>query len=88
MISVTRHARRELKKLPSSKLDHTLAALRLITTDQRQYSLSIDIKAKGDQVVEYGGSTVLLVGENLTNELDELTFDVEDTPCWAQFGHL
>ena len=80
MIGITPRARRALKKLLSSELDHPLAALRLVTTDAGDYGLSIDIESKGDQVIEYGGSKVLLVGEKLSNELDGLTFDIEDTP--------
>jgi len=80
MLDVTERAKQELKRILSSKVDHPLAALRLISTNTGEFGLSIDIEAEGDQVVEHAGSKVLLVEDRLATKLDGVTFDVEDTP--------
>jgi len=80
MIEVTEHAKQELKKILSSKVDNPLAGLRLITSGPRgQFGFSIDVEMPGDRVVEYEGSKVLLVEDELATRLKGNTLDIEDT---------
>lgn len=80
MIAVTERAKQELKGLLSEKVDNPLAVLRLISTDQGQLGLSIDIEAPADKVVEHEGAKVLVVEPELAGSLEGVTLDVEDTP--------
>ena len=80
MIDVTERAKQELKKILSAKVDNPLAGLRLITSGPRgQFGFSIDVEMPGDQVVEYEGSKVLLVEDELATRLKGNTLDMEDT---------
>ena len=80
MIDVTERAKKELKKILSSKVDNPLAGLRLITSGPRgQFGFSIDVEMPGDRVVEYEGSKVLLVERELATRLKGHTLDIEDT---------
>ena len=80
MLNVTERAKQELKRILSSKVDHQLAALRLVATSAGEFGLSIDMEAECDQVVEHAGSKVLLVEDRLATRLEGVTFDVEHTP--------
>ena len=79
MISVTEHARQELKSILSANVDHPQACLRLTAGEQGQLGLGIDIEASGDWVAEHEGSKVLLVENGLAASLEGMTLDVEDT---------
>ena len=80
MIGVTERARHELKRVLSDNVDNPQAGLRLTTSSTGQFGLGIDIEAPGDQVVEHEGSKVLLVEQELVDQLEGVTIDVEDTP--------
>ena len=84
MITVTKGAKQELKKILSAKGDNPHAGLRLIASGPPdtpdQFGLSIDSELPGDQVVEYRGSKVLLVGRELAQWVSGRILDTEDTP--------
>ena len=80
MLDVTERARQELKKLLSANVDDPQMGLRLTTTDTGHFGLSVDTEAPDDQVVEHEGSKVLLVEQELVDQLEGVTIDVEDTP--------
>ena len=80
MIDVTERAKKELKKILSSKVDNPLAGLRLSTSGPLgQFAFSIDVEMPGDQVVEYESSKVLLAEGELATRLKGHTLDIEDT---------
>ena len=80
MLSVTERAKRTLKNLLAAKVEHPLARLRLTTGAQGQLGLGIDVQLPGDKVVEFEGTAVLLVGQELALSLAGITLDVDDTP--------
>jgi len=79
MLTVTELAKQELKKILFEKVDHPLAGIRLIKGEQPDsFGLTIDIEMPGDEVVEYDGSKVLIVGRELSEDLDGNVLDIED----------
>ena len=79
MLTVTELAKQELKKILFEKVDHPLAGIRLIKGEQPDsFGLTIDIEMPGDEVVEYDGSKVLIVGRELSEDLDGNILDIED----------
>jgi Fe-S cluster assembly iron-binding protein IscA len=84
MIEVTERAKQELKHLLTTTVDNPLAGLRLVTNEQGQIGLGVDVEMPDDKVVEHDGSKVLLVKEELANKLESLTLDVEDAPEGAR----
>jgi len=79
MIGVTEQAKAELKEILASKVDDPRACLRIQADDAGQVGLTIDIEMPGDQTVEYEGSTLLVVEEELADSLSHMDIDVEDT---------
>jgi len=78
MINVTEHARQELKKILTSRVDNWYARLRLISRGQGRLGLGIDIEMPGDEVVEHEGSGLLVVEHELAVNLQGVILDVED----------
>ncbi|MFC1966901.1 hypothetical protein ACFLWI_08205, partial [Chloroflexota bacterium] len=79
MITVTKHAKKELKRILSDNVDNWYASLRLVSNDQGGLGLGVDIRMPGDRVVVYEGSKVLLVEPELDSKLKGVTLDIEDT---------
>ena len=80
MINVTERAKQELKSLLSQKVDRPGARLRLMDRGQGNLGLGIDIELPGDQIVEYGGTKVLIVERELAAKIKRTTLDVDNTP--------
>jgi len=79
MIDVTERACQELKRILTSTVDNSYARLRLVARDQGNLGLGVDVELPGDEVVEYGGSGLLLVEHGLAASLEGVTIDVEDS---------
>ena len=79
MIEVTERARQQLKEILKANTDEPEACLRLTANEQGQLGLAIDMERQGDQVVEHEESKVLLVEKELSDKLEGITIDVEDT---------
>jgi len=79
MLKVTESANQVLKKILSAKVDMPQAVLRLTASEPDKLGLGIDIEMPGDQVVEYEGSKVLVVEQELATSLKGVTLNVEDT---------
>jgi Fe-S cluster assembly iron-binding protein IscA len=85
MVTVTERAKEELKKaLESANISEPEVGLRLAPTAPGQFGLVADGEREGDQVIEYEGSKVLLVGSELAEPLDGVTIDCQDTPEGAR----
>ena len=79
MIRVTKPALGELKRILLTKADLPQARLRLVTNDQGNLGLGVDIEMPGDRVVEHEGLRVLLVESSLAKSIKGVTLDVENT---------
>jgi hypothetical protein len=62
-----------------SKVDNSLAALRLIATEEGGYGLHIDVESPGDKAVSYKGRKVLVIDGNLADNLEGTILDTEIT---------
>ena len=85
MLAVTERAKETLARLKrQSQIEDDDVGLRLslaasLEPGQGQFGLRADREALGDQVVEYGGTKVLLVEEELADALSDATIDAEPT---------
>jgi hypothetical protein len=83
MLTVTERAKVTLARLKRQcEIEDDDMALRLSRAaspepGQGQFGLRADREILGDQVVEYGGSKVLLVEEELADALSDATIDAE-----------
>ena len=85
MITVTEKAAEELEALlerakisdPQNAFDDVM--LRLFTTDDGKLAIAPDTPLDGDQVIEHRGTSVLLVGWELSEAVDGLLIDCVDT---------
>jgi Fe-S cluster assembly iron-binding protein IscA len=83
MLTVTERAKETLARLKRQCLiedDDMGLRLSLAASPepgQGQFGLRADRETLGDHVVEYGGTTVLLVEEGLADALSEATIDAE-----------
>ena len=84
MVEVIECARQELKRILTVNTEEPEACLRLTVNDQGQLGLAIDVEKQGDQAVEHEDSKVLLVENDLSDTLQGITIDVEDTPEGAR----
>jgi Fe-S cluster assembly iron-binding protein IscA len=79
MINITARAKHSLHKLLTSKVDLPEGRLRLVDRGQGKLGLGVDIEMPGDELVEYNGSTILVVERVLATNLEGVTLDVEDS---------
>ena len=78
MLTVTESAKQLLKRTLSAHTDDPEISLRLSLKAPGQLGMVLDREAEGDQVVEHGGTKVLLVGHELLPIVEGLTLDVKD----------
>ena len=84
MIGVTEKAKIEMRKVLAGKVDHPEACLRLRVSDEGNLGLGIDIARPDDEVVEYQGTTLLVVEPELAGTLVDISIDVEDSDDGSQ----
>jgi hypothetical protein len=83
MINVTERAKQKLQDLKSQqvsegRLQDEQIALRLDQASPGQLGIFPDAPREGDQVVEYEGAPVLLVGEAIARAVSGTTIDCEE----------
>ncbi len=79
MITVTERAKEELKAILIANEAELDEGLRLLPSSEGRFVLAVGDELSGDQVVEYEGSKVLLVGLEYLKILDGKTVDCRDT---------
>lgn len=79
MISVTEHAKQVLKSILIDMEADPEEGLRLLPSPKGEFVLALDIPMSGDQVVEYEGLKVLLIGVEYYKFLNGKTVDYEET---------
>ena len=83
MISVTEHAKRELKAILAARGVSPEKGLRLLPAEG-EFVLALDTELAGDHVVEYDGAKVLLVGIEYLKLLKGKMVDCRETEEGAQ----
>lgn len=78
MVNVTERAKDQLKKLLQTRSEDPSVGLRLGTTASGQFSVFPDREHGDDEVVEYHGSVVLLVGQDIAQMIGGTTIDCDD----------
>ncbi len=80
MVTVTELAKEELKNILSAAgMSDPEVGLRLAPAATGQFGLMTNKEQEGDQVVEHGDSKVLMIGTELTDTLEGVTIDCQDT---------
>jgi Fe-S cluster assembly iron-binding protein IscA len=79
VITVTERAKRELKTILVDSGAGLDVGLRLLPRNSGEFVLGIDNEMSADQVVEYEGYKVLLVGIEYVQFFDGKTLDCQDT---------
>lgn len=79
MITVTENAKKELKEILVTAGAAPGEGLRLFPTETDRYILGLDAEMSADQVVDYDGYKVLLVGIEYYRLLDGKTLDCSNT---------
>jgi Fe-S cluster assembly iron-binding protein IscA len=79
VITVTERAKEELKTILIAAEAEPDEGLRLLPTPDGKFILAVDTELLGDQVAQYEGFKVLLVGMEYFNILDGKTVDCHDT---------
>lgn len=76
MITVTEGAKEVLKAILIARRADPEKGLRLLPRSDGRFVLTLDTELSGDQVVEYEGFKVLLIGIEYLTMLDGKTVDV------------
>jgi Fe-S cluster assembly iron-binding protein IscA len=88
MLTVTEQAAARLKEVVQAQTEDPELAIRLIPSVARpnQLDMGLDKEKEGDQVVESDGVKVLFVSAELSEALDGMVIDCQDTPQGVQFS--
>jgi len=78
MVNVSERAKGQLKKLLETRRDDPSVGLRLGTTASGRFSVVPDRERGDDEVVEYRGSVVLLVGQDIAQMMGGTTIDYDE----------
>lgn len=79
MITVTERAKEELKAMLIAAEAEPDEGLRLLPRPDSRFELMLGTELSGDQVVEYEGAKVLLVGIEYFKLFETKTVDCQDT---------
>lgn len=80
MVTVTERAAEELRGRLLAETSDPEVGFRLLPAADGTFVLILGTKLSGDEVVEYQGSKVLLIGIEYTRAFEGLTVDCDDTP--------
>jgi hypothetical protein len=80
MLAVTASAREVLGQILANSDPAQEQALRLMRNDNEEFGLALDEERAGDQVVNNGDQTVLLVENALSSELQGVMLDAAQMP--------
>jgi len=88
MLTVTAQAAAKLKEAIQAQTEDPELAIRLVPSAARprQLDMALDKEKEGDQIVESEGAKVLFVSPELTQALDGMVIDCQETPQGAQFS--
>ena len=79
MVTVTERAKEKLKELLQGETDDPSLALRLATAPSGEFGMFPDREREDDQIVEYQGAAVLVVGAEMVTAIGDATIDYDDS---------
>ena len=82
MLTVTAEAAAKLKEAIQAQTEDPEVAIRLIISSSKpnQLDMALGKEQEGDQVVENDGVKVLFISSELTQALDGMVIDCQETP--------
>lgn len=80
MVLVTERAKEELKRILIEHTDSPKVCLRVSHNEQGLLRLSVDEEKPDDETVEHEGVKLLIIEEKLSDLLQGLTIDTQETP--------
>ena len=88
MLTVTAQAAAALKEAIQAQTEDPELAIRLVPSASKpnQLDMALDRKKEGDQVVDSDGFEVLFISAELSQVLDGMVIDCQDTPQGPQFS--
>jgi Fe-S cluster assembly iron-binding protein IscA len=78
VLVVTESAKQALKEILSRHIGEPDVGLRMVPGSSGEFGLTVDKEEEGDEVVEYEGSKVLLLGHAMNEVLEGCTIDVRE----------
>jgi Fe-S cluster assembly iron-binding protein IscA len=87
MLTVTAQAAGKLKEAIQAQTEDPEVAIRLVPSSTRpnQLDMALGKEKEGDQVVESEGVKVLFISSELTQVLDGMVIDCQETPQGVNF---
>ena len=89
MVTVTDSAREEFNRILETRVlesgKHLRLAVSPVWTGEGDFGIVIDDGQENDQIIDYQGRTVLLVGEDLTEQLQSSILDFKESPDGPRF---
>jgi Fe-S cluster assembly iron-binding protein IscA len=79
MVTVTERAKEKLKELLQGETDDPSFTLRLATAPSGEFGMFPDREREDDQIVEYQGSAVLVVGAEMVTAIGDATIDYDES---------
>jgi len=87
MVDITERARRRLKSmLDRVEKKRPGQVLRLRRDQEGRFLLGLDREKAGDEVVEYQGSAIMVVGADIAPALEGATVDTRETPSGTELA--
>ena len=80
MVAVTEQAAKELRAKLLAETSDPEIGLRILPVPDSRFMLILDTELSGDQVVEYQGAKILLVGIEYFRALEGAIIDCQNTP--------
>jgi Fe-S cluster assembly iron-binding protein IscA len=82
-LTVTEKATAALKELLKGHDHEEEQVLRLISDEEGNHGLQLDVPREEDQVVEHDGETVMVIDPSLSDGLTGNVLDLKETPSGA-----
>lgn len=79
-LTVTNEAAAALKQFLETQEREAEQVLRLVSDGEGNHGFSLDTPNSDDQVVEHQGEVVMVIEPAISNDLDDNTLDLKETP--------
>ncbi len=84
-LAVTTRASAALAQVLDSTQHDPQEILRLVQDPEGNLGLALDTQKDGDQVVEYGGNMTLVIEPAISDRLEGVTLDIQESPQGEMF---